>query len=152
VPASNGINATFDIDLLGLKSLSMGDEEKRFLLALALWKVAAFLSNKPAFDARSRQTSPSLRLREDCYLSCGDSVRWSGNGSAKLSEILGALPAQKPDFDKLAEAQGFKIATDGDGKPHLIKVAYPKRGAAAAATPPSASADAPQFDEQPQTD
>ncbi len=140
VPAKNGIKATFDIDLLGLKNLSLSDEEKKFLLALAVWKVAAFLSNKPAFDARSRQTSPSLRLRADCYLRSGDSIQWSGdgsNGTAKLTELLGVLPAQKPDFDNLSKAQGFEIATEGDRKPHLIKVTYSK-GAGPAASPETA--------------
>lgn len=147
VPAKNGITATFDIDLLGLKNLSLGDEEKRFLLALALWKIGAFLSNKPAFDARSRQTSPSLRLRADCYLTCGECVGWNG-GSAKVSDLRGT--PSKLDFDKLASEQGFTITNEGDGKPHLVKVNYMKRASTPATAPPAAPSDTPQAEDQPQ--
>jgi CRISPR-associated protein Csb1 len=140
VPARDGVKATFDIDLLGLKNLSLAEPEKRFLLALALWKIGAFLSNKPAFDARSRQTGPSLRLRADCYLSCQDCVGWNG-GTAKLTEMLGALPEPAIRFDDLAEAQGFTVASGENGKPRSIQVVYTRR--AGAATPPAPS-DTPQ--------
>lgn len=148
VPAKNGITATFDIDLLGLKNLSLSDPEKKFLLALALWKVGALLSNKPAFDARSRQTSPALRLRADCYLSCPDSVTWD-SGPAKLSEMLAAISNHSINFDSLASTQGFAVTGLGDGKPHLIKANYTKRVNTPTAPPP-ASADTPQTEGQPQ--
>src|SRR6266508_3950157 len=111
VPEKDGIRAMFDIDVLGLKALALDDAKKKFLLALALWKIGAFLSNKPAFDARSRQTGPSLRLRADCYLSCGDTVQWSappGDGTpVKVSELCGALSENKPKFKELAQEQDF---------------------------------------------
>lgn len=77
VPKTDGIIATFEIDVLGLKCLTLTEDQKKSLLALALWKVGAFLDNRPAFDARSRQTGPALRLRTDCYLKCGK-VNWTG--------------------------------------------------------------------------
>jgi CRISPR-associated protein Csb1 len=99
------IAASFEIDLLGLKSLALDDTQKKFLLGLALWKIGAFLDNKPAFDPRSRQTLPSLRLRADCYLRCG-AVRWSGDGCTcemAPKELMGALLRREgwPDFQSL---------------------------------------------------
>lgn len=108
VPKESGITATFDIDLLGLKSLALEDAQKKFLLGLALWKVGAFLANKPSFDPRSRQTGPSLRLRTDCYLRA-DAITWTAistntgentrPGSLKPGELMDALPNsfKKPD-------------------------------------------------------
>lgn len=146
VPSKDGITATFDIDLLGLKHLSLSDSEQKFLLALSLWKIGAFLSNKPSFDARSRQTSPSLRLRADCYLTCGECVAWNGD-SVSLNDMLNALSSQKIDFEKLANAQGFAITTKEDGT-RLIPVTYSKRVSTPAAPPPPP--DAPQADDQSQ--
>jgi CRISPR-associated protein Csb1 len=90
------IIATFEIDVLGLKSLSLEDDRKKFLLGLALWKIGAFLANKPSFDPRSRSTGPSLRLRADCYLTCDESISWSGNsssGTIRATELIRARPA-----------------------------------------------------------
>jgi hypothetical protein len=87
------ITATFDIDVLGLKSLSLGEDRKKFLLGLALWKIGAFLANKASFDPRSRSTGPSLRLRADCYLTCDERISWSGNssvGTTTATELMGA--------------------------------------------------------------
>ncbi len=96
------IVATFEIDMLGLKNLALdhdkgtNETKQRFLLALALWKIGAFLANRPSFDPRSRQTSPSLRLRADCYLRC-KAVKWAGDsadGGAMPEHLLGALGQQ----------------------------------------------------------
>ncbi len=90
--APKSIQATFEIDVLALrerplapasggKSAADGSgnqEAQRFLLALALWKIHRFLTNAPAFDARTGDTMGSLRLRADCSLSVG-SVNWSGS-------------------------------------------------------------------------
>jgi hypothetical protein len=83
--------------------------EKKFLLGLALWKVGAFLANKPSFDPRSRQTGPSLRLRTDCYLR-SSTITWAGvtgiqSGEVQASQLLGALPS------------GFKKPADPAGAP-----------------------------------
>jgi len=150
VPAKDGIKATFDLDLLGLKSLALGDQEKRFLLALALWKIGAFLSNKPAFDARSRQTNPSLRLRADCYLSCGEDVEWSAPpGKAKpvkVGDLLGALSGRSIGFAKLAREQGFTLRQAGKDKPWSLRVTYTRRASAQPAVPTPAP-EAPQAGE-----
>ena len=86
--APQSIQATFEIDVLALRERPLvGDsaadgsgnqEAQRFLLALALWKIHRFLTNAPAFDARTGDTMGSLRLRADCSLSVG-SVDWSGS-------------------------------------------------------------------------
>lgn len=90
VPRS--IQATFEIDVLALRERSlvpMSDGEdtadsfgnrsaQRFLLALALWKIHRFLTNGPAFDARTGDTMGALRLRADCSLAVGP-VSWSGS-------------------------------------------------------------------------
>jgi len=89
------ITATFEIDVLGLKSLSLEEDRKKFLLGLALWKIGAFLANKPSFDPRSRSTGPSLRLRADCYLTCDEPISWSGNsstGTTTATQLMGAKP------------------------------------------------------------
>jgi CRISPR-associated protein Csb1 len=62
------ITATFELDLLALKHLHLDDDQKKFLLSLALWKIDAFLSDLPSFDPRSRQILGALRLRSDCHL------------------------------------------------------------------------------------
>jgi len=72
------IIAMFDIDVLGIRNLSLDDDNhSKFLFALALWKIGAFLSGKPSFDPRNRATDSSLRLRTDCYLSCNGKLRWT---------------------------------------------------------------------------
>lgn len=118
VPKS--VTATFEIDLLGIKSLALEEEQRKFLLGLALWKVGAFLANKPSFDPRSRQTGPSLRLRTDCYLR-STAIAWAaipsaGQNDVQAAQLLAALPssfkkpadsaeapAEKLDFAKLVE-------------------------------------------------
>jgi len=98
------IAATFEIDVLGIKSLALTEAQKKFLLGLALWKVGAFVTNKPSFDPRSRQTGPSLRLRADCYLRSG-AITWtaiaepSETGTVKADALLQALPNgfKRPD-------------------------------------------------------
>lgn len=128
VPAKDGVKAVFDLDILGLKSLALDDAEKKLLLGLALWKIGAFLSNKPAFDARSRQTGPALRLRADCYLSCGENFDWvaepttkagesSGepNEKPKVADLLSAMPKMETKFKDLAKDQGFEF-TEGESK------------------------------------
>ncbi|MGC8730913.1 MAG: type I-G CRISPR-associated RAMP protein Csb1/Cas7g [Halothiobacillaceae bacterium] len=110
------IIATFEIDMLGLRSLALDDEQKKFLLGLALWKIGAFLANKPSFDPRSRQTLPSLRLRADCYLHC-KTVRWSGDtevGDLRPEALMQPLPAP-PDFWMLISEE---LGMDGQNSPH----------------------------------
>lgn len=175
VPARDSIQATFDIDVLSIKNLALDedakdkrqqgqrdDHQKKFLLGLALWKIGAFLSNKSAFDARSRQTSPSLRLRTDCYLSCGN-VKWRGTSKAneddpevKPDDLMKALPP-KPKFEDLIrnnvglepynvksqepEKQPEQVAPEPDKENSLIyKVTYTRKPTARPGTqaPPPA--------------
>lgn len=106
------ITATFEIDVLGLKSLSLEEDRKKFLLGLALWKIGAFLANRPSFDPRSRSTGPSLRLRADCYLTCNGSVCWSGNsqsGTTSATELMGAKPSG------LGQSEGPSFTPDTKG-------------------------------------
>lgn len=110
------IVAWFEIDLLGLKALALDDTQKKFLLGLALWKVGAFLSNKPAFDPRSRQTLPSLRLRADCYLRC-KSISWEGDsqtGQVSAEDLMQALPGHRPDFKSLL-SDALEVEKDARG-------------------------------------
>ena len=106
VPES--INATFEIDVLGLRErwlvekpeppTDQDDDEKKkkreeafaqnaaaqkFLLSLALWKIRQFLADQPSFDARTGQVERSLRLRSDCALRySGVAYRTQSNGAA----------------------------------------------------------------------
>ena len=125
VAANDGIKATFDLDLLGLKNLAVDEPQKKFLLALALWKIGALLSNKASFDARSRQTSPALRLRADCYLSCVETVKWSGSKTpVRVTDLLVSLADQTVKFEDLAKEQGFTLKTESKDGPRLIPVTY----------------------------
>jgi CRISPR-associated protein Csb1 len=136
VAAKDGIKATFDIDVLGLKNLALDDAQKKFLLALALWKIGALLSNKASFDARSRQTSPALRLRADCYLSCGETIEWLGSETrVNVSDLLTALSGQAVKFDELAQSQGFTLTAESKEGPRSIRVTYRKTSAAQPAAP-----------------
>ena len=86
------IQAVFEIDVLSLRERSLvpvSDRQavpdgsgnqgaQRFLLALALWKIHRFLTNGPAFDARTGDTMGALRLRADCSLALGR-VSWAGS-------------------------------------------------------------------------
>jgi CRISPR-associated protein Csb1 len=111
------ISATFEIDVLALKSLSLDEDRKKFLLGLGLWKIGAFLANKASFDPRSRSTGPSLRLRADCYLTCDGSISWSGNSSTMTTSAT-ELMAAKPTGLGQAEGPSFTPDTKGndDGK------------------------------------
>jgi CRISPR-associated protein Csb1 len=62
------ITAVFELDVLALKHLHLEENERKFLLGLALWKIGKFLSDSPSFDPRSRQIVGSLRLRSECHL------------------------------------------------------------------------------------
>lgn len=112
IPKADGIIATFEIDVLGLKCLMLTEDQRRSLLALALWKVGAFLANRPAFDARSRQTLPALHLRADCHLKCGK-VNWTGAGGS--TQRNGDKGGEEPPVDSdvspqdLLEAAKSKI-------------------------------------------
>jgi len=106
------VTATFEIDVLALKNLSLKEDRKKFLLGLALWKIGAFLANKASFDPRSRSTGPSLRLRADCYLTCEEALRWTGDsstGTTTAAELMGAKPAG------LGRAEGPSFAPDTQG-------------------------------------
>jgi len=106
------ITAWFEIDALGLKSLGLDQTQKKFLFGVALWKIGAFLANRPSFDPRSRQTLPSLRLRADCYLRC-KSVSWTGDsatGETTTDELMKALP-KLPNFQELVKEA---LRVDGD--------------------------------------
>ena len=110
------VTATFEIDVLALKNLSLKEDRKKFLLGLALWKIGAFLANKASFDPRSSQPpGPSLRLRADCYLTC-ESISWSGNsskGQTTPTELMNAKPAGLGS----PEGPSFEADTTGsDGK------------------------------------
>ncbi|HWQ37248.1 MAG TPA: type I-U CRISPR-associated RAMP protein Csb1/Cas7u [Burkholderiales bacterium] len=117
------ITATFEIDVVALKSLSLEEDRKKFLLGLGLWKIGAFLANKASFDPRSRSTGPSLRLRADCYLTCDGSIAWSGNsstGTTSTTDLMGAKPtglgqAEGPSFtpDTKGNGGGEKAETSG---------------------------------------
>jgi CRISPR-associated protein Csb1 len=86
------IQASFEIDVLALRERSLvpvsaeedvatdsrNKQAQRFLLALALWKMHRFLTNGPAYDARTGDTMGALRLRADCSLAVGP-VSWSGS-------------------------------------------------------------------------
>lgn len=156
VAAKDGIKATFDIDLLGLKSLAIEKDQQKFLLALALWKIGAFLLNKAAFDARSRQTGPSLRLRADCYLSCGEGrVTWSETVTDSKpkaidpKELINAMPMERPDFKELAGDQFKFVREQGDEKRLAMQVTYKKKSAsttAPTATPASETSQAGEAD------
>lgn len=143
VAAKDGITATFDLDVLGLKSLALTGEQKKFLLSLALWKISAFLSNQPGFDARSGQTGPALRLRTDCYLHYKD-VGWSdsaekgGRKTFALERILDQ-PPDGQDFKALASAQNFALKKD-NGKLEPLRITYDKSITQSQPTPMSADA------------
>ena len=132
VPES--IYATFEIDVLTLRerSLVAADDEnpnaQRFLLALALWKIHRFLTNGPAFDARTGDTMGALRLRADCSLAVG-LVNWAGSkrgaafdqGSKLDTERLvkpsggdesPGLLAAPPSFEQLLKADPFNLELD----------------------------------------
>jgi CRISPR-associated protein Csb1 len=147
VAATDGIKATFDIDLIGLKNLAVDEPQRKFLLALALWKIGALLSNKASFDARSRQTSPALRLRADCYLSCGETVKWSGSETpVKLTDLVASLSDQTVKFEDLAKEQGFPLKIEPKDGPRLIRVTYKKTTAGQPASPAPAP-EAPTSEE-----
>ena len=112
VPES--IGATFEIDVLTLRERSLvaaGDENRnaqRFLLALALWKIHRFLTNGPAFDARTGDTMGALRLRADCSLAVGQ-VKWSGSKQGAAFEQHSDL-----DLGRLVKPR------EKDGSPALL--------------------------------
>ena len=139
VPQS--ILATFEIDVLSLRERSLvpaaredGADDgsgnraaRRFMLALALWKIHRFLTNGPAFDARTGDTMGALRLRADCSLALGR-VSWAGSKQgAPFGESepvdpgrlvkLGAttepagLLAAPPDFENLLNPFGLGLET-----------------------------------------
>lgn len=141
VPKS--IQATFEIDVLALRERSLipaSDEARadngssnraaqRFLLALALWKIHRFLTNGPAFDARTGDTMGALRLRADCSLATASGgVIWSGSKqgapfgeehpldpkdlvkTSQQDEPTGLL-ADPPKFDELLKEYGLGLAT-----------------------------------------
>ena len=135
------IQATFEIDVLSLRERSLvpassedgadhGSSNRaaqRFLLALALWKIHRFLTNGPAFDARTGDTMGALRLRADCSLALGR-VSWAGSkqgapfgGNEPLdpgrlvklgatTEPAGLLEAP-PNFEDLLKPFGLELDT-----------------------------------------
>jgi CRISPR-associated protein Csb1 len=130
VAAKDSISATFDIDVLGLKSLELRADEQEFLLGLALWKIGSFLANRPSFDARSREASPSLRLRADCYLTCGR-ITWRGTGGASEAgkedhvvtptDLVNLLPSKSPNFKTLvANHVGLNPENSEDGEEEKV--------------------------------
>lgn len=124
-----GLSASFEIDVLGLKGLALQDLQKKFLLSLALWKIGAFLANRPSFDPRSRQTLPSLRLRADCYLRCS-SVSWKSNAGEALTsanDLMGALQ-NPPPFREVLEQVFADVSSGNDNalqyEGPVVKVTY----------------------------
>ena len=139
VPKS--IQATFEIDMLALRERSLvpasdrdgvtdgsgNQRARRFLLALALWKIHRFVTNGPAFDARTGDAMGALRLRADCSLALGR-VTWSGSKhGARFGENHpldpdslvkpsqhdkpSGLLADPPDFDELLKRFGLGLVT-----------------------------------------
>lgn len=127
------IVATHEVDVLGLKSLTLDGSKQKFLLALALWKIGAFLANKPAFDPRSRQMTPSLRLRADCYLRCRD-VRWESDYAGdktspdELIQSIQGLSIQglKPDDRSVSDAEKIDIIQELKFKEQINDVLGPE--------------------------
>ena len=143
VPVPKSIQATFEMDVLALRERSLVpaiDEDRaddgsknqaaqRFLVALALWKIHRFLTNGPAFDARTGDTMGALRLRADCSLATASGgVTWSGSkqGTPFGEEYLldpkdlvkpsqsdepPGLLADPPEFDELLKKYGLDLAT-----------------------------------------
>ena len=139
VPQS--IQATFEIDVLALRERSLipasagngaadgtsNQAAQRFLLALALWKIQRFLTNGPAFDARTGDTIGALRLRADCSLAVGQ-VNWAGSKQGapfgenqrldpgrlvkpvRNDERTGLL-VEPPSFDRLLRPLGLELET-----------------------------------------
>jgi hypothetical protein len=113
VPKS--INATFEIDVLGLRerclvgerpepptardddqkkqkradALAQNAAAQKFLLALALWKIRQFLADQPSFDARTGQLERALRLRSDCALKLVEKI------DPKQSSTTAQFPLQQ---------------------------------------------------------
>lgn len=112
------ITATFELDLLSLKSLHIEEEHKKFLLRLALWKIGAFLSDSPAFDARSRQILPALRLRADCHLKC-TGFTWSGaiaaEDAAEQSEKSANVGKAQDKDSSSGDVQPGQLVACADG-------------------------------------
>ncbi len=131
------IIATFDIDVLALKGLSLKKDKKKFLLGLALWKIGAFLGGNPSFDPRSRSNGlSSLRLRADCHLELNldEPISWIGNSSegrttttttTTTDELMGAKPAG------LGSADGNNAEEPVVNFEELVKEALPDNGGAA---------------------
>lgn len=156
------ITATFELDMVGLKNLALEDVQKKFLLGLALWKIGAFLANKPSFDARSRSTGPSLRLRADCYLR-PKSISWEGDsnsGEVTTTELMGTLPKVVGlDFPGLVDRALQDKDQEGTTEEQeeslyegpLVVVTYepkPKKQEGASAQPQATDADSGQPDDQ----
>lgn len=106
------IFARFEIDLATLRHLPLGadDNSKKFaqrlLLKLALWKIYAFLTGKPALGPHGNLHS-ALRLRSQCWL-----VRKASSQSHATASPAGAAPAPRGrltiykaegDFDQLKD-------------------------------------------------
>ena len=136
VPTS--IRATFEIDVLALREKALitvhekdagpdpeNETAKRFLLALALWKIHRFLTNAPSFDARTGDTMGALRLRADCTLAVGQ-VSWCGSKhgaafghpeSLNLAKLVAGttgdddLLANPPEFQKLMKLFSLELDT-----------------------------------------
>lgn len=90
------IEAIFELDVMSLRERPLVEEEKKedghtknkdgnptndecrkFLLALALWKIHRFLTDSPAYDPRTGETGGALRLRSGCKLQF-KSLKWCG--------------------------------------------------------------------------
>ncbi len=175
------ITATFELDVLALRERSLvakkeknaegketevddaaaSLEARRFLLALALWKIHRFLTDAPAFDPRTGDVTGALRLRADCALR-RSSLKWKGakDGTGfsnespldierligKSKDDQGQMPpllVAPPDFTKL-----MKSALDLDKLD--IEVKYERKAKAAPAQPADqqpAGDDAPEASE-----
>lgn len=141
VPES--IRATFEIDVLGLrerrlvKSKGEGNDmeveeqdtaAKKFLLALALWKVRQFLADQPAFDARTGQVERSLRLRSDCGLKLADEKREQEHGPLQYRTQSGGAAFDPPvklalnRLVKVSEEIAQPLADPPDFKPLVTEI------------------------------
>lgn len=145
------ISATFEIDVLGLLNRRFGDNGKdhgdgragddlnvaarRFLLALALWKIRQFLADQPAFDARTGQTERALRLRSDCalkrtcivYRTQSDGAAFSADRPIEIGQLVKSKNTDgSSEIHPLSDPPEFKaLVRETIGKDELkIKVKY----------------------------
>ncbi|MBX6420386.1 MAG: type I-U CRISPR-associated protein Cas7 [Nevskia sp.] len=111
------ITAIFELDVLALKNLHLDENQRKFLLGLALWKIGAFLSNYPSFDPRSRQTLGALHLRSDCRLKFDSFVGPDLLCGKKEDDLLNATTTLETGFRMLWQKGLEALKNELDKKP-----------------------------------